>query len=77
MSYYLKEMKNNLTTEDEALLKSIYEPQVITIPPSDACRNMCVTTDGEIRIYGAANKVEPEDVGTTVYISSKDCGLSW
>lgn len=77
MNYYLNKMKKQLTSEDKKLLKGIYEPQVVTVPPSDACRNMCVTPDGEIRIYGAINKKEPEDVGTPVYISSKDCGLSW
>ncbi len=77
MNYYISAMEKNLNAEDKTILKSIFEPQVVTVPPSDACRNMCVTPDGEIRIYGAVNKKEPEDIGTPVYISSRDCGLSW
>lgn len=71
------EMEKNLTDEERQLLKSIYAPQVVATGPCDACMNMCVTEDGEIRIYGAINKNEPEDIGTPVYISSTDCGLSW
>ncbi len=77
MSYWLKNMKEKLSEEDTAFLKKIYEPRVVTVPPSDACRNMAVTPDGEIRIYGALDKLEPNDIGTQVYISSTDCGLSW
>lgn len=77
MNNYLENMKNRLSDEDKILLKQIYEPTVVTIPPSDACRSMCVTPDGEIRIYGSINKCNPDDVGTLVYISSTDCGLSW
>lgn len=77
MSYYLEEMKQNLSQEEELFLKSIYEPKVVCIPPSDACRDMCVTKDGEIRIYGSIGKKSFDDVATQVYISSKDCGLTW
>lgn len=77
MNFYLKQMKKNLTEEDKVLLKSIYEPRVVTVPPCDGSNSMCVTKDGEIRIYGSINKSEPDDVGTLVYISSNDCGLSW
>ncbi len=75
--FYLVNMKKHLTPEYEKMLKMIYEPVVVAIPPSDACRNMCVTPEGEIRIYGSINKKEPDDVGTLVYISSRNCGISW
>ncbi|MBR3943364.1 MAG: exo-alpha-sialidase [Clostridia bacterium] len=77
MYHDLKLMESKLSAQDKKRLKSIYAPQVVTIPPMDANRNMCVTPDGEIRIYGAENKVEPNDIGTLVYIASNDCGLSW
>lgn len=77
MYYDLKLMEQNLSEQDKQRLKSIYAPQVVTIPPSDASRNMCVTPDGEIRIYGSENKKQPSDLGTLVYIASNDCGLSW
>ena len=77
MKNYLKNMEMRLSAEEKKLLKLIYEPTVVTIPPSDACRSMCVTSDGEIRIYGSINKNSPDEAGTLVYISSTDCGLSW
>ena len=77
MSYWLEPMKQRLSSEDEAFLKKIYEPTVVTIPPNQACRNMCVTPDGEIRIYGAIDKSEPNDIGCQVVSVSNDCGLSW
>ncbi|MBQ8600538.1 MAG: exo-alpha-sialidase [Clostridia bacterium] len=77
MNEQLKRMEQALSQEDRRMLQSVYEPQVVTIPPSDACCNMCVTSEGEIRIYGTMGKKEPTDMGTTVYLSSKDCGLSW
>ena len=75
--YYLENMIKNLSENDEELLKLIYEPKVVAVPPCDACRSIAVAPDGEIRIYGSINRVEQEDVGTGVYISSYDCGLSW
>lgn len=77
MNYFLDIMKSRLSEGDNKLLKSIYAPQEVTVPPSVACRSMVVTCEGEIRIYGAIDKKEPEDVGTLVYRSFTDCGLSW
>ena len=77
MKSYIDAIKENLTEDEKTVLKSYYEPKVVTVPPSDACMNMVVTQEGEIRIYGAVNKKEPEDIGTPVYISSKDGGVSW
>ncbi|MBO5050697.1 MAG: exo-alpha-sialidase [Clostridia bacterium] len=77
MDSQLQRMEQGLSNEDRLLLEKIYAPQVVAIPPVDACRSMCVTPDGEIRIYGAIEQKSPEDVGTQVYIASRDCGLSW
>ncbi len=77
MNDYIKAIENNLTEDEKAFLKGIYSPYVVATPPSNACANMSVTADGEIRICGAIDKHEPEDIGTPVYISSKDGGLSW
>lgn len=74
---YLQNMIDRLSEEDKEFLKGIYEPKVVVIPPADASRGLCVSPDGEIRIYGYTNKCEPWDDGETVYISSHDCGLSW
>jgi len=75
--YYMNAMLSRLTAEDTAMLKAIYAPQVVAVPPCDACRNLCVTPDGEIRIYGRIDKKEPNDAGTAVYIASRDAGMSW
>jgi hypothetical protein len=77
MLHYIKEIEQNLSESDKTLLRSIYAPQVVTVPPVDACRSLCVSPDGEIRIYGALHKKAPTDVGTPVYIASRDGGLSW
>lgn len=76
-NYYIKNMEKRLTDEERKLLKAIYAPQVVAVPLSDCGRSMCVTPDGEIRLYGSINKKEPEDIGTPAYLSSTDCGLSW
>lgn len=77
MTYYMQKLIENLSSEDERFLRSIYAPTIVAIPPTDAACTMTVTLDGEIRIYGTINKNKPEDKGDAVYISSKDAGLSW
>ncbi len=77
MKNLLINMENKLSDGEKELLKSIYEPTVVSVPPCDASMNMCVSPDGEIRIYGAENKTYPEDIATKVYYSSNDCGLTW
>jgi len=59
-------------------LRRIVAPQVVGVPPENACRGLMEMPDGELRHYGfrpaAGNDghaVEP------LYISSRDCGLSW
>ena len=77
MNYWVKTMEERLSEEEKFFLEKIYEPQVVCIPPTDACRNMCVTKEGEIRIYGSVDKAYFDDVGTPVYSASTDCGLTW
>ncbi len=77
MNYWVEKIEENLTEEEAFFLKKIYEPQVVSIPPNDACRNMCVTPDGEIRIYGAIDRPHFDDPGTPVYSASRDGGLTW
>lgn len=74
---YRKIIEERLSEEDKAILKSIYAPEVVAVPNEDACLGMCVTSGGEIRIYGTRGKKEPDDVGTPGYIASLDGGLSW
>ena len=77
MKRYLEAIKKNLTEEERDFLLAIYEPTVVATQPADANRGLCVTEDGEIRIYGVAGKKEPDDEGEPVYIASRDGGLSW
>lgn len=78
MSYYLKNLENRLTEEEKNFLKDIYEPKVVAIPPVDACCSMCVTPEGEIRIYGSENNHNDWlNFGEAIYISSTDAGLTW
>ncbi|MBE7047558.1 MAG: exo-alpha-sialidase [Ruminococcaceae bacterium] len=81
MNYFLKEMEQRLSENDKFLLKEIYEPQVVTIPPSDAFNYLTVMPDGELRIYGAIRKDKVtrtnENEGVHVYIRSTNCGLTW
>lgn len=74
---YRKIIEERLSEEDKTFLKNIYEPTVVATPPEDAGTGMCVTNDGEIRIYGTRGKKEPDDIGNPGYIASVDCGLSW
>ncbi len=67
-------------TDPESLkaLRQISAPQVVGVPPENACRGLMMMPDGEIRHYGFRHDAGQE--GSTyrpVYISSRDCGLSW
>ncbi len=73
----LKRMESRLLEEDRRFLQRVYAPQVVAVPPRDAAKSLCLMPDGEIRIYGVADKKEPDDEGRQVYIASGDCGLSW
>ncbi|MDD4362492.1 MAG: hypothetical protein PHF48_08645, partial [Bacteroidales bacterium] len=68
-------MNKNLSENDRLLLRSIFAPEVATVPFSDSHQiNMCQRPDGEIRHYGY-KKIKDEY--HRVYIASKDAGLSW
>jgi len=77
MNNLLNVMESRLSQEEKAMLQSIHDPKTVIVPPGDACMNMCVTPDGEIRLYGAEDKKHPDDIGRKVYYASTDCGLSW
>ncbi|QNN21869.1 exo-alpha-sialidase [Planctomycetales bacterium ZRK34] len=61
-----------------AALRRIHAPQVVGVPPANACRGLMVMPDGEIRHYGfrIADGGDRHDT-VPIYISSHDYGLSW
>ena len=63
-----------LHPQARALYDAIHAPVVVGAPPTFAGRDLCVTTDGEIRHYGwrevAGHRVR-------VYVASRDLGLNW
>ena len=78
MNWHLDVLKKILTADDKEMLDRIYEPRVVAVPPSEACNSLCVMPDGEIRCYGEIPLTDsPEGEREPVYISSRDCGLSW
>lgn len=81
MNYFLDKMKENLSENDKNLLLDIYEPTVVAVSPVDAWNFIRVMPDGEIRAYGCIYNdklTKPVDnKGRKVYLSSRDCGLSW
>ena len=77
MKYYMQAMIDRLSDEDRQMLQSIYAPVPVCVPPENPSRCLCVTPDGEIRFYGEVGKKFHREPGTSVYISSTDCGLSW
>ena len=67
-------------TDPETLkaLRRIDAPQVVGVPPANACRGLMVMPDGEIRHYGFRRNVGEEGHAyEPIYISSRDCGLNW
>ena len=67
-------MNIKLNDNERFLLRNIFEPEIVAVPPSDAHRNMCMMPDGEIRYYGHK---EIQGKMQRIYISSRDAGLSW
>ena len=71
-------MLARLSDEDQEMLRAIYAPVVVGVPPQDASKHLCVTPEGEIRVYGVQKEhADPEEEGKRVYLASTDCGLSW
>lgn len=59
-------------------LRRIQAPQVVGVPPQNVCRGLMMMPDGEIRHYGFRyDGIKKGAEGRPVYISSRDCGLSW
>ena len=59
-------------------LRRIHAPKVVGVPPQNACRGLMVMPDGEIRHYGFRYSGTKKGAGgRPVYLSSRDCGLSW
>ena len=59
-------------------LRRIHAPQIVGVPPDNACRGLMVMPDGEIRHYGFRLEGDQKAAASRpVYISSHDCGLSW
>lgn len=71
----LSAMEKRLTPEYEKMLKNIYAPKEVLIPPQDARRTLSVLPDGRIRAYG----IDTDEYGKKrwVYYESENCGLSW
>lgn len=65
---YLKAMEDRMTEEEKDMLKRVFSPTAVLVPPSDVRSGLCVLPDGEIRCYGYDN--DP-------YYSSIDGGLTW
>ncbi len=70
-----------LAETDPAILEAlrrIHAPQVVGVPPENACRGLMVMPDGEIRHYGFRHGTGNKgDASQPIYLSSVDCGLSW
>ena len=59
-------------------LRQIRAPQVVGVPPANACRGLMEMPDGEIRHYGFRSDPDGKSHAfQPVYLSSRDCGLSW
>lgn len=73
----IKNVVNALSENEKKLLKQIYEPKVTGVLLEDAINSFTVMPDGEIRYYAMINCKQIHADGDLVYLSSKDCGLSW
>lgn len=70
---------SRLGKREIAAYDRIFAPKTVAAPPSDAKYDICVTADGEIRVYGEVDLTLPavHGSGRRVYLSSLDGGLSW
>jgi hypothetical protein len=58
-------------------LRRIHAPQVVGVPPDNACHGLMVMPDGEIRHYGFHTDGNKKAPPRPIYVFSRDCGLSW
>lgn len=90
MNWYVDRIAAELSEESKRFLREIYEPKVVLHPLSHAWDRLCVTEDGEIRVYGVMRtREEGEDVTRIdpslgrgcphigVYHASRDGGINW
>lgn len=84
MNIYKDALERTLTADDARFLDAIYSPRVVAVPDDEALCSLCVGDDGEIRCYGRvpggygiADSTGDTSRPTEVYLSSRDCGLSW
>ncbi len=73
----LEVLRAGLDETDSRRLREIREPVTVGVPPEDAFSSLSVRRDGEIRCYGRRDVRLFDEPGTPVYLSSRDCGLSW
>lgn len=76
-SAMLEAVKERLSESEKKLLEGIYEPVETGILPEDALNSFTLMPDGEIRFYGMINRKKVHSCGDPVYVSSRDCGLTW
>ena len=74
MNNHLNTIYASLQPEARELYDSIFEPVIVGTPPSYAVRDLCVTSDGEIRHYGWR---EINGRRARVFAASRDLGLNW
>lgn len=78
MTWYLEKMEQMLSADDKKMLKNIYEPKEVVVPPRDTYVFSGVAPDGELRLYGTIGRGKhQQDALGDGYLYSRDCGLSW
>ena len=73
----LRAIESLMSEEDKLELRSIFEPKEVCVLPKDACRQIAVCPDGEIRLYGREDNPLEHWTGDPIYLASRDGGLSW
>lgn len=71
----LSAMQKRLSPEYEEMLRGIFAPKEVLVPPQDAKRTLSILPDGKIRAYG--NDTDEYGKMRSVYYESENCGISW
>ncbi|EIP98990.1 BNR/Asp-box repeat protein [Opitutaceae bacterium TAV1] len=69
-------MTNTTSPASLDRLRSVFAPQIVGIPPTNAIRELMLLPDGEIRHYGFRGSFARGTV-RNIYLSSPDHGFSW
>lgn len=79
MFSYINKIASLMSEADKKEYERIFAPRIVLTPGADARRDMCVTREGEIRVYGFRDKIRPygEEGAVRIYHASRDGGLSW